>query len=117
MPGEPTYALPAVGSVTAGNASRKLAEQLAAVAQMNEIAETDSDATYETHFLLQPSAGNLSGRLEHWLDELSANLKAITSELPEVASYSLQVGFPWGVSVSVTFNSGVRDDGGPAREP
>ena len=104
----PEYKLPAVGAVNAGNAGQKLSEQLAAVVRMNASVSIDEGESYGLAFRQQPSATTLPARLDYWLNELSDNLKAITSHLPDVDSYSLQVGFPWGVSVSVSFSSGSR---------
>lgn len=88
MPTDPvSLVIPDPGEVTAGNAHDKLSEQLAAVAH-----------------LADPVAG-LPASLEDVLSRLHSNLQTIISKLDEVGSWSLEVGFPWGVSVSVNFQS------------
>lgn len=108
------YSLPAVGDVTARNARSKLAEQLAAVARMNEAATTDLSTEYLVSVGEQHAPATLPARLDHWIAQLSANLKAITENLPDVDSWSVQVGFPWGVSVSVTFKTDTGQHDGEA---
>jgi len=123
----PRQALPVVGDVTEDNAARKLGEQLAAVARMSEFAlafdagpvgpEAGENAPgtdlagaegidFKAENLLGPQLGGLAGRLEHALGELPDNLRAIISKLPDVDSWSVQAGFPWGFNVTVNFKGG-----------
>jgi hypothetical protein len=86
--------IPDPGEVTADNAHHKLSEQMAAVAR-----------------LADPVAG-LPARLEDVLTKLQANLRSIIAKLDEVGSWSLEVTFPWSISVTVNFQqAGTSDDG------
>jgi len=127
MATEPGPLLPDVGRVTQRNARQKLSEQLAAVAAVVPIYEgsqADDGVHHQSdidlagiqsdelakfaltyNFWRKPAADRVSGQLDHWLSELSANLKKISAKLPDVESYTVQVGFPLGVSVSVTFSA------------
>jgi len=49
--------------------------------------------------------------LKEWLDKLVRKVNAIVRELPEVASFSITVGSPFTVSVSVTFTRPQGDQG------
>jgi len=51
---------------------------------------------------LSISAG-LPDKLNEWLDKLLTKLEEIIKKLPRAVSYSLTVGAPVGVSVTVTF--------------
>jgi hypothetical protein len=95
---------PAVGTVTTDNAMKKLSKQLAAVAQLNADIEFESQV-YSHSAAGEGKAAKLPEKLQHWLDVLPENLKKITVMMPDVDSYSVQVGFPVGVSVSVTFKA------------
>jgi hypothetical protein len=134
----PRYGLPPTGTVTPDNAAGKLAEQLATVARMSEIGvgfeagpvepargekagPTELEGTDELDIrpqgLLEWPAGKLPGRLEHALSDLPENIGAITKHLPDVDSWSLQVGFPWGIAVTVNFKSGRTSQVGSAELP
>jgi hypothetical protein len=120
----PEQALPAVGDVTEDNAARKLGEQLAALSRMSEFSVAFEaspagpaglprleDLHFRSQYLLGLPHGGLAGRLERALGELPVNLRAIISKLPDVDSWSVQAGFPWGVAVTVTFKGGHVQDG------
>jgi hypothetical protein len=129
--------LPAVGRVTQANARQKLSEQLAAVAAVfpqyedsqpysAERTKTDVNiegldlegvARFQLSYWREPADRGITARLDHWLDELTANLKKISTKLPDVESYSVQVGFPLGVSVSVTFSARTGASTSPSTAP
>jgi hypothetical protein len=128
MATEPGPLLPEVGRVTKANARQKLSEQLAAVAAvvpLYEGSQPDATERHRTELAIEgiqaadlakfalsynlwrtPAPERVTGHLDHWLSELSTNLKNISAKLPDVESYTVQVGFPLGVSVSVTFSAG-----------
>ena len=71
---------------------------LAAVAAFN--ADMTSDATPGLH---QGAALGIPEKLKEWLDKLVAKVRDIVSMLSDVASFSITVGSPFAVSVSITF--------------
>jgi hypothetical protein len=93
--------VPDVGTVTEANAYAKLSEQLAAVARLNQ-SQGRPDLAPGRVYGAMP-AGSLPEKLENWLKKLTENLRKITEHMPDVDSFSVQVGLPAGVSVSVTF--------------
>jgi hypothetical protein len=90
-----TFSVPAPQGVDSANALEKLIEQLAAVEELNQILASATSAG-------RPSAG-LIERLKQWLEDLVDHMKVIVKSLPEVDSFSISVGVPLGVNVTVTF--------------
>jgi hypothetical protein len=111
--------IPDPGRITAKNAHAKLAEQLAAAATLGDPAvildfgaEGPAERsgqlwTYQHRLAIQaPRRYQPSfSRLQEALPRLAGNLKKITAKMPDVESYTVQAGFPLGVSVSVTFSA------------
>jgi hypothetical protein len=107
-----------VGEVTTANARDMLARQLAAVAALGrDLAGEDDDFSQpfdadSGQFSAWASARRkekkdkqeaLPGKVMAAIPAIAANMEKIVAKLPEVDSWAVQAGFPWGVSVSVTF--------------
>jgi hypothetical protein len=91
--------VPDTGQVTEANAYEKLSEQLAAVARLNQ-----SGPSMEPGRIYGGLPGaSLPGKLEHWLEKVTENMKKITAKMPDVENWSIEVGLPAGVSITVTF--------------
>src|SRR5665213_1589980 len=71
---------------------------LAAVAAFN--ADMMSDTMPG---LQQGAALGIPEKLKEWLDKLVAKVRDIVSKLSDVASFSITVGSPFAISVSITF--------------
>jgi len=93
--------VPDAGQVTAANAYEKLSEQLAAVARLNQHGPVVEPGRI---YGALPGA-SLPGKLEHWLEKVTENMKKITAKMPDVENWSIQVGLPAGVSITVTFKA------------
>jgi hypothetical protein len=97
-----------------------LAEQLGAVARLGrDLAGDDadwippfddaSDVAYA--YLLgrdkkkKEKQDALPGKVMAAIPAIAENMEKIVAKLPEVDSWTVQAGFPWGVSVAVTFKA------------
>lgn len=110
-----TSGIPAVGTVTEANAGTLLTEQLAAVAAFSMDLTADEDDWLEVfsaergqsssaYFLRRKAKREtLPDKLKEAIPAITQNMEKIVAKLPEVDSYTVQAGFPWGVSVAVTF--------------
>jgi hypothetical protein len=49
---------------------------------------------------------SLPGKLGHWLEKVTENMKKITAKMPDVGNWSIEVRLPAGVSITVTFKPG-----------
>jgi hypothetical protein len=115
-----------VGEVTADNARDVLAEQLGAVAAFGrDLAGDDEDwlppfddASGVAYAYLRSrdkakkeKQDALPGKVMAAIPAIAENMEKIVAKLPEVDSWTVQAGFPWGVSVAVTFKA--RHQSGP----
>lgn len=115
-----------VGEVTADNARDRLAEQLSAVAALGRDLAGDEDdwlppfddesgAAYayvrRRGREKKEKQDALPGKVMAAIPAIAENMEKIVAKLPEVDSWTVQAGFPWGVSVAVTFKA--RHQGGP----
>lgn len=112
-----TSGIPAVGRVTKANADTLLTEQLAAVAAFSRDLTADEDdwleafsaeqgQTSSAYFLRRTAKREreaLPDKLKEAIPAITQNMAKIVAKLPDVDSYTVQAGFPWGVSVAVTF--------------
>jgi hypothetical protein len=85
-------AMPVEDEATARDA---LTELLATVAQINEAAPAPTERL--------AVSGGLVERLKEWIDKLIDQLRKIVREIPYATSFSLTVGPPGMLSVTVTF--------------
>jgi hypothetical protein len=109
-----------VGEVTAANARDMLAQQLADVTKLGrDLVGEDDD--WPQPFDAEPGQTYawanarrkerkekqeaLPDKVMAAIPAIAANMEKIVAKLPEVESWAVQVGFPWGVSVSVTFKA------------
>jgi len=95
--------IPDPGQVTPSNAYDKLSEQLAAVATLSSgsdggLPEWKVDDEKLPYWGPGPATG-LPAKISDAVTKLTHNLKEITAKLPDVDSYTVQAGFPFGVSV------------------
>lgn len=88
-----SFTLPMPGGIDSTNAQAKLADQLAAVAELNELIRE------------APTDQSLPEKLRTWLDDLLDHLREIVKNLPEAQSYAVSVGLPAGIGVTVTFDA------------
>jgi hypothetical protein len=76
-----------------------------ALAAATETAALISDAITAEHDRAETFTGfgpDLSDRLKRWIDKLEKRIKRIAHQFGAL-SYTLTVGWPWGVQVSVTW--------------
>jgi hypothetical protein len=108
-----------VGEVTEENAGAKLAQQLADVAALGRDLAGEDDDDFLPPF--DPESGQfyawardrrkekkekqeaLPAKVMAAIPAIAENMEKIVAKLPEVDSWAVQAGFPWGVSVAVTF--------------
>ncbi len=110
-----------VGEVTADNARDMLADQLAAVAALGrDLTAADEDdwlQPFDAHPISRSAHVRqrrrqkkekqeaLPGKVLAAIPAIADNMEKIVAKMPEVDSWTVQAGFPWGVSVAVTFTA------------
>jgi hypothetical protein len=68
------------------------------------VAALNTDVTDEAFFgSLEGSVLRIPEKLQEWLDKLFAKVRDIVRKMSDTASFSITVGSPFTVSVSITF--------------
>ena len=84
-------------AIIAGNPTAP-SEVLAAVAAFNADVMSDAIPGFKQGAVL-----GIPEKLKEWLDKLVSKVRDIVSKLTDVATFSITVGAPFTVSVSITF--------------